>query len=134
MKTWFKFITIPFILLIIIYLVSHFSNFEFSSASVFSLLFVVFQFLVFIIIPYSMLRLAPKYPYIATLSYMAILWAIIYLTQFTKGSQGFYQESLYFILCFIFWTITAITIYTFYDLPRFQIKKHHVDHGQSNKA
>lgn len=134
MKTWLKFIFIPFILLIIIYLVLKFSSFEFSSASIFSLLFVVFQFLVFIIVPYSMLRLAPKYPYIATLIYMTILWTFIYHNRFAKDSQGFYQESLYFILCFIFWTITAIAIYTFYDLPRFQIKKHHVDLRQSNKA
>jgi len=125
MKTWTKFIGIPLMILISINGFLNFTELQFSSDSIFSIFIVIFQFLIFIIVPYSMLTLAPQHPYRATLCYMSILTSLIYVMRTDLYNQPFYQQGLFLLAGTSFWTMTAIAIYFFYKVPQAQSNQFH---------
>jgi len=133
MKTWTKFIGIPLIILTFINVFLNFTELQFSSDSIFSISIVIFQLLIFIIVPYSMLALAPQHPYISTLCYMTVLASLIYFTRMDIYNQSFYQKGLFLLSGMTFWTITAIAIYFFYKAPQTHSKQLHSGRSRTVK-
>ena len=123
MKSWRNFLIFPLILLLIINTFFSLVNISYSTNSWLSITAVVFQCLSFIIVPFSMLRLAPTHPYIATTCYMSLLWALMYIARIYLNNETFAQQGLSLVWSGVFWTISAMSIYFFYIDPHFQ---HHV--------
>ena len=135
MKSWSKFLIFPLILLFIINTFFNLVNVPYSTHSWLSITAVVLQCLSFIIVPFSMLRLAPSHPYIATTCYMSLLWAVMYIARIYLDNEAFAQQGLSFIWSGVFWTISAMSIYFFYIDPHFQYRniEHNSHSSRSHK-
>ena len=111
MKDWLKFIFLPLFLFIIlsslIYLISLIS----IENKVLQILIQLISSLSIILIPYSMLRLAPTYAYTLTLIYMLGIATTIMLIQ---AYFSFAQLDYKFIYISLFWIVCAIAIHFFY--------------------
>ena len=120
MKIWSKFFLWP--MLCFIGMSAFFTFFEVQSSteSFLRISAIIIQFLSFIIVPFTMLRLAPKHPYISTISYMIALWLLIYIVRNYWNHESFLQQGLSFIWAGVFWTVSAISIYFFYFDTQFQ--------------
>lgn len=127
MKSWSKFLIIPFMSLLIIHILFYSMNIPYSSNSWLSVIAIILQFLSVIIVPFSMLRLAPAHPYIATTCYMSLLWALMYSSHIYLNNYVFLQQGLSVIWSGVFWSISAMSIYFFYFDLHFQ--SHSVEHN-----
>ena len=102
MKSWSKFLIIPFMSLLIIHILFYSMNIPYSSNSWLSVTAIILQFLSVIIVPFSMLRLAPAHPYIATTCYMSLLWALMYSSHIYLNNYVFFTARF---ICNLEWCI-----------------------------
>lgn len=122
MKTWTRFLLIPFITLIVISMTLNFADIQFAKDSMIAILLITFQCLAFVTVPYLMLVFAPKRPYVSTLCYMAVLLGFMFTLRITFSNVAFYQQGIYLSLCALFWTTSAISIHFFYNEQDLKIK------------
>lgn len=123
MKTWTKFIFIPFAAYLLINTLVF--MFGYTHSKVFSImtLFALLSILFLISIPqYLMLRLAPKAPYISTLSYVFILGGLISLARSYLLNHNFNQLDLSIFAVLLFSTLLTMGFYFFFQDPRFKVR------------
>lgn len=123
MKTWTKFIFIPFAAYLLINTLVF--MFGYTHSKVFSImtLFALLSMLFLISIPqYLMLRLAPKAPYISTLSYVFILGGLISLARSYLLNHNFNQLDLSIFAVLLFSTLLTMGFYFFFQDPRFKVR------------
>jgi hypothetical protein len=123
MKTWTKFIFIPFAAYLLINTLVF--MFGYTPSKVFSImtLFALLSMLFLISIPqYLMLRLAPKAPYISTLSYVFILGGLISLARSYLLNHNFNQLDLSIFVVLLFSTLLTMGFYFFFQDPRFKVR------------
>ena len=121
MKRWSKFFIVPLISLFILSIFFSLVDVQYSSNSMLSISAIAIQFLSFIIVPFSMLRLAPVHSYLATLIYMTVLWILMYLGRFVLNNESLLQDGLSLLWGGVFWTMAAMAIYFFYFDSHFQM-------------
>ena len=105
MKRWSKFFIAPLISLFTLSIFFGLVNVQYSSNSMLSISTIAIQFLSFIIVPFSMLRLAPSRPYLATLCYMSGLWILMYLGRYFLNNESLLQGGLSLLWGGVFWTL-----------------------------
>lgn len=123
MKTWTKFIFIPLAAYLLINTLVF--MFGYTPSKVFSImtLFALLSMLFLISIPqYLMLRLAPKAPYISTLSYVFILGGLISLARSYLLNHNFNQLDLSIFVVLLFSTLLTMGFYFFFQDPRFKVR------------
>ena len=123
MKTWTKFIFIPLAAYLLINTLVF--MFGYTPSKVFSImtLFALLSMLFLISIPqYLMLSLAPKAPYISTLSYVFILGGLISLARSYLLNHNFNQLDLSIFVVLLFSTLLTMGFYFFFQDPRFKVR------------
>ena len=135
MKSWLKFLIVPFLSLLTIHFLFYAVNIPYSSDSWLSITVITLQFLSVIIVPFSMLRFAPLHPYIATTCYMSLLWTFMYTSHIYLNSSAFLQQGLSVIWSGVFWSIAAVSIHCFSFDTHFQPNtlKHTTDPSSTHK-
>ncbi|AXY56586.1 hypothetical protein CDG60_08410 [Acinetobacter chinensis] len=121
MKSWAKFIFIPLISYSLFSIITTLFGFQPSIDSITSILVLLFSLIALIIIlPYAMLRLAPKAPYLATFCYMSVLWGIFCAVRYYFLQQSFVQDMQPFIWSGLVIMLLAMGFYFFFQDPRFK--------------
>lgn len=116
-RSWERFFIIPalflFCLSILINILIFFISDGFNSIPAVIILLLI----IFIQVPYSMLKLAPNHNYIATTSYMLLFWGIIQLHLFITNYDNHQPFKFKGIFGFIAITIIAMIMYRILNNP-----------------
>ena len=123
MKNWIKFLLIPPAGYLLINTFTVLTGYQ-PAVDTFSsmLIALAFQLALILALPYAMLRLAPKAPYLATCCYMSALLAIVCLNKIYAAAQPIAQLDFAIIWSGLFWMLLAMAAYFFFQDPRFKVK------------
>lgn len=116
-RSWERFFSVPLILLFSISIIINLLKLLIPEGLSAVPLLMIPIFIVIILIPYSMLKLAPKHCYIATIMYMMGLWSGLMILQFIMQYISDQPFRLNLFLLFFISTMIAMMLYRILNDP-----------------